>query len=146
MTPEVGEVVAITTTASEPQLLVTNVEADAVRGVLLADLASETLHRLEHTAGDRQRRRQLATAEQASADPDQQEDAETLPEGLEPSSSPLDFFANCRETKRKELFVERSNRQNTYARSKSRSAGRSSPPNGPTGVARSSRRQTSQPP
>ena len=54
----------------------------------------------------------VATAEQADAD--QQEDAETLPEGVQPSSSPLDFFANCREQTVKEIFVERSHRQNTY--------------------------------
>jgi len=56
----------------------------------------------------------IAKAEQGMADPDRRENAEQLPEGIEPSSSPLDFFANCRETKIKELFVERSNRQNTY--------------------------------
>ena len=54
----------------------------------------------------------VAKAEQDNAD--QQEDAETLPEGVEPSFSPLDFFANCRETTVKEVFVEESNRQNTY--------------------------------
>ncbi|MBX0297574.1 hypothetical protein [Haloarcula nitratireducens] len=56
----------------------------------------------------------IAKAQQLEADPDQQEDAETLPEGIEPSSSPLDFFANCRQAKVKTMFVERSNRQNTY--------------------------------
>ncbi len=56
----------------------------------------------------------IAKAQQLEADPDQQEDAETLPEGTEPSSSPLDFFANCRQAKVKTMFVERSNRQNTY--------------------------------
>jgi hypothetical protein len=56
----------------------------------------------------------VATAQQVEADADQQADAETLPEGVEPSSSPLDFFANCREQTVKELFVEQSNRQNTY--------------------------------
>ncbi|MFD1588465.1 PspA/IM30 family protein [Halorientalis brevis] len=55
-----------------------------------------------------------AKAEQAIADTDTQEDAETLPQGVEPSSSPLDFFANCRQSKIKELFVEQSNRSNTY--------------------------------
>ena len=54
----------------------------------------------------------VATAEQANAD--QQADAERLPERVTPSSSPLDFFANCRERSVKELFVEESNRQNTY--------------------------------
>ncbi|MFD1588214.1 hypothetical protein ACFR9U_14625 [Halorientalis brevis] len=55
-----------------------------------------------------------AKAEQVAADTDQQEDAEQLPQGVEPSSSPLDFFANCRQSKAKELFVEDSNRSNTY--------------------------------
>jgi hypothetical protein len=56
----------------------------------------------------------IAKAEQLDADPDQQEDAEGLPAGVEPSTSPLDFFANCRQTKVKTIFVEESNRQNTY--------------------------------
>jgi len=56
----------------------------------------------------------VAKAQQLEADPDQQADAERLPADVAPSSSPLDFFANCRETKCKELFVERANRQNTY--------------------------------
>ncbi|EMA13395.1 hypothetical protein [Haloarcula amylolytica] len=56
----------------------------------------------------------IAKAQQLEADADQQEDAEQLPEGIEPSSSPLDFFANCRQSKVKAMFVERSNRQNTY--------------------------------
>ncbi|MDQ2074753.1 hypothetical protein RBH20_19690 [Haloarcula sp. H-GB4] len=56
----------------------------------------------------------IAKAQQLEADPDHQEDAEGLPEGIEPSSSPLDFFANCRQSKVKTMFVERSNRQNTY--------------------------------
>jgi hypothetical protein len=48
----------------------------------------------------------VAKAEQAVADPDQQEDAEQLPGGVEPSSSPLDFFANCRASKVRSMFVE----------------------------------------
>ena len=56
----------------------------------------------------------IAKAQRLEADTDQQEDAEQLPEGIEPSSSPLDFFANCRQSKVKTMFVERSNRQNTY--------------------------------
>ncbi len=59
----------------------------------------------------------IAKAQQLEADADQQEDAEQLPEGIEPSSSPLDFFANCRQSKVKTMFVERSNRQNTSGRS-----------------------------
>jgi hypothetical protein len=56
----------------------------------------------------------VAKAQQLEADADHQEDAEQLPEGIGPSSSPLDFFANCRQSKVKTMFVERSNRQNTY--------------------------------
>ncbi|AEM58883.1 hypothetical protein HISP_17750 (plasmid) [Haloarcula hispanica N601] len=56
----------------------------------------------------------IAKAQQLEADTDRQEDAEQLPEGIEPSTSPLDFFANCRQSKVKTMFVERSNRQNTY--------------------------------
>ncbi|MFD1588525.1 hypothetical protein ACFR9U_16220 [Halorientalis brevis] len=55
----------------------------------------------------------VAKAEQAAADPDQQEDAEQLPQGVEPSTSPLDFFANCRQSKIKEMYVE-NNKDNTY--------------------------------
>jgi hypothetical protein len=56
----------------------------------------------------------IAKAQQLEADPDQQEDAERLPEGIEPSSSPMDFFANVRQSTVKELFVEQSNKSNTY--------------------------------
>jgi len=75
--------------------------------------------RLEDLEADHEETREIARsavakAQQLEADTDQQEDAESLPEGVEPSSSPLDFFANCREQTVKEVFVERSNRQNTY--------------------------------
>jgi len=56
----------------------------------------------------------VGKAEQAAADPDQQEDPERLPGDVEPSSSPLDFFANCEAETVKEVFVEQSNRTNTY--------------------------------
>lgn len=56
----------------------------------------------------------IAKAEQAATDPDQQEDAEQLPQGVEPSTSPLDFFANCRQPKIREMFVEEANKSNTY--------------------------------
>ncbi|WP_058992429.1 hypothetical protein [Haloarcula sp. CBA1127] len=56
----------------------------------------------------------IAKAQQLDAETDHQEDAEQLPDGTEPSSSPLDFFANCRQSKVKTMFVERANRQNTY--------------------------------
>lgn len=81
--------------------------------------AAEVESRVAGLEDDRKKTRDVARsamlkAEQEMVDPDQQEGVEQLPEGIEPSSSPLDFFANCRETKIKELFVERSNRQNTY--------------------------------
>lgn len=62
--PEVGETVAITTVDSEPWLLVCAVDDDAreVTGVLVADLADETVQRLEESIGDRERRRKLTTA------------------------------------------------------------------------------------
>ncbi|MDS0222859.1 hypothetical protein NDI54_16050 [Haloarcula sp. S1AR25-5A] len=66
---------------------------------------------------DHEKTHDIATSAVAKAnqlEADQQEDAETLPDGVEPSSSPLDFFANCRQTKVKQAFVEESNRQNTY--------------------------------
>ena len=56
----------------------------------------------------------IAKAQQLEADPDQQEDAEHLPAGTEASSSPLDFFANVRQSTVKELFVEQANKSNTY--------------------------------
>jgi len=56
----------------------------------------------------------IAKAQRLEADPDQQEDAEDLPEGIEASTSPLDFFANVRQSTVKELFVEQANKSNTY--------------------------------
>jgi len=56
----------------------------------------------------------IAKAEQIEADADTQEDAEALPDGVAPSVSPLDFFANCRQSKIRKLFVEDSNKKNTY--------------------------------
>lgn len=55
-----------------------------------------------------------AKAHQLETDSDQQEDAEQLPHGVEPSSSPLDFFANCRQRKVKRVFVEEGQKTNTY--------------------------------
>ena len=77
-----------------------------------SEQATSQLDELE-AAHDKTReiaRTAVATAEQADAD----QEADSLPEGVEPSSSPLDFFANCREQTVKEVFVEQSNRQNTY--------------------------------
>ena len=61
-----------------------------------------------------------STAEQAKSIAEtgetafEREDAETLPGGVEPSSSPLDFFANCRQYKVKQRFVDEQNKQNTW--------------------------------
>lgn len=81
--------------------------------------AAATDSRLDELETDHEKTRDIAKsaiakAEQQTVDEEQQEDVETLPKGVEPSSSPLDFFANCRQTKIKEAFVEQSNRINTY--------------------------------
>jgi hypothetical protein len=60
--PTVGEIVAITTTNSNPLLLVRTVGDEHVTGVLLADLATETLHRLRASEYDTPTRRQLGQA------------------------------------------------------------------------------------
>jgi hypothetical protein len=58
---EVGEVVTLTELDSEPALFVLDVDED-ITGALVADLADETIQRLEQTTGDRQGRRELAQA------------------------------------------------------------------------------------
>ncbi|EMA31533.1 MULTISPECIES: hypothetical protein [Haloarcula] len=60
--PSVGEIVAITTTDSDPLLLVSTIADDHVTGVLLADLATETLQRLQASEPDTATRQQLAAA------------------------------------------------------------------------------------
>jgi len=60
--PQLGEIVAVTTTDSEPWLLVTHVEGDTIEGVLLADLARETVIRLADAVDEPERRRDLARA------------------------------------------------------------------------------------
>ena len=60
--PTVGEIVAITTTNSEPLLLVCRQTDEHVTGVLLADLATETLQRLRASEPDTPTRRQLGLA------------------------------------------------------------------------------------
>ncbi|GCF16094.1 hypothetical protein Harman_40290 [Haloarcula mannanilytica] len=60
--PTVGEIVAITTTDSDPFLLVCSQDPELITGVLLADLASETVHRLRASEPDTATRRELATA------------------------------------------------------------------------------------
>ncbi|AUG49411.1 hypothetical protein BVU17_17655 (plasmid) [Haloarcula taiwanensis] len=102
---------------------VTELEADLeqtheVATTAVGDAATND-HRLDDLESQQETTRDvaksaIAKAQQLEADTDHQEDAEQLPEGIEPSSSPLDFFANCRQSKVKTMFVERSNRQNTY--------------------------------
>jgi len=57
----VGEVVTITELDSEPPLLVLDVDEPLIT-VLLADLAHETIQRLDATVGDRDGRREIVTA------------------------------------------------------------------------------------
>ena len=45
---------------------------------------------------------------------DESEGAPQLPGDVEPSTSPLDFFANCRQHKVKQRFVDERSEQNTY--------------------------------
>ena len=59
--PTVGEIVAITTTDSDPFLLVCHVD-EHVTGVLLSDLATETIRRLRASEPDTATRQELATA------------------------------------------------------------------------------------
>jgi len=59
--PTVGEIVAITTTDSDPFLLVCTADAKQVTGVLLADLSTETIQRLRTSKPDTATRRQVAT-------------------------------------------------------------------------------------
>ncbi|MBX0297002.1 hypothetical protein [Haloarcula nitratireducens] len=63
MMPAVGAVVVLTKLDSTPRLFVTAVDDgdDTVTGVLLADLAAETLQRLA-SVGDRHRREELVLA------------------------------------------------------------------------------------
>ncbi|MFU1782994.1 hypothetical protein ACM16X_16605 [Haloarcula japonica] len=58
--PTVGEIVAITTIDSDPLLLVSSASDDHVTGVLLADLPTEPLRRLQASDLDTATRRQLA--------------------------------------------------------------------------------------
>lgn len=60
--PTAGEIVAITTTDSEPLLLVCRQTDEHVTGVLLADLATDTLQRLRVSKPDTATRRELAQA------------------------------------------------------------------------------------
>jgi hypothetical protein len=60
--PTVGEIVAITATNSNPLLLVRTVDDEHVTGVLLADLSTEPLRRLQASEPDTTTRRQLADA------------------------------------------------------------------------------------
>jgi len=60
--PTVAEIVAITTTDSDPYLLVCTTNDELATGVLLADLATETIHRLRASEPDTATRRELASA------------------------------------------------------------------------------------
>jgi hypothetical protein len=60
--PTVGEIVAITTTDSEPLLVVSHSTDEHSTGMLLADLATETLQRLRASERNTPTRRQLAQA------------------------------------------------------------------------------------
>ncbi|NHN64727.1 hypothetical protein G9463_15670 [Haloarcula sp. JP-Z28] len=60
--PTVGEIIAITTTDSEPLLLVSRATDEHITGVLLADLATEPLQRLRASKRNTPTRRQLAQA------------------------------------------------------------------------------------
>jgi hypothetical protein len=52
--------------------------------------------------------------EAAFEDDGKSEGAPQLPGDVEPSTSPLDFFANCRQHKVKQRFVDERSEQNTY--------------------------------
>ncbi|KZX49719.1 hypothetical protein [Haloarcula sp. K1] len=60
--PTVGEIVAITATNSNPLLLVRTVDDEHVTGVLLADLSTEPLRRLQASEPDTTTRRRLVDA------------------------------------------------------------------------------------
>jgi hypothetical protein len=60
--PTVGEIVAITTTESGPLLLASRATNEHITGVLLADLATETLQQLRASERNASIRRQLAQA------------------------------------------------------------------------------------
>lgn len=61
---DIGQIVVLTEVDSDPRLLVTAADDDTedVTGVLLADLADDTIQRLEPSVGDRQHCQQLTTA------------------------------------------------------------------------------------
>ena len=51
---------------------------------------------------------------EATSGESESDEATQLPGGVEPSTSPLDFFANCRPYKVRKHFVDEQNEQNTY--------------------------------
>ncbi|TYL37444.1 hypothetical protein CV102_17720 [Natronococcus pandeyae] len=55
-----------------------------------------------------------ATINKTTADDETAEQTAQLPGDVEPSTSPLDFFANCRQYKVKKRFVDERSEQNTY--------------------------------
>ncbi|AJF28072.1 hypothetical protein SG26_20230 (plasmid) [Haloarcula sp. CBA1115] len=58
--PTVGEIVAVTTIDSDPLLLACHLYDDHITGVLLADLPTEPLRRLQASDPDTATRRQVA--------------------------------------------------------------------------------------
>jgi myosin heavy subunit len=55
-----------------------------------------------------------ATVNETTADDEAAAQTTQLPGDVEPSTSPLDFFANCRQYKVKKRFVDERSEQNTY--------------------------------
>jgi hypothetical protein len=60
--PTARKVITIMTTNNDPYLLVRSVDDEHVTGVLLTDLATETIHRLGASEPDTATRRELAIA------------------------------------------------------------------------------------
>jgi len=143
--PPVSSVLAgLVATIDELQARIDDLEAQQERTHNVATTAVGTAAENEHRLDDVEAQQEtthdvaksaIAKAQQLEADPDHQEDAEQLPEGREPSSSPLDFFANCRQSKVKTMFVERANARTPTAPSASPNAGRNLPRSEPTAAA-----------
>ena len=68
--PEVGEIVVLSELDCKPLVLViaTDDTTSDITGVLLADLDSESIQRLEQSIGDRERRRKVAADIKAVTD------------------------------------------------------------------------------
>jgi vacuolar-type H+-ATPase subunit I/STV1 len=93
-----------------------------------ADKAEESradLHGITHDAKeDASEAREIAKSASAQANQlkaevrddgdDQDGAANALPGGVDPASSPLDFFSNCRQHKVQRYFTEKRNKKNSY--------------------------------